>query len=105
MGTSRYLSSRSQYEKAIEVVSHLERKIKAGTATPEETARYHDGIGHVLIYEWAEEEVEYRRQVEAAERARIARTGRQSLPPVLATPEGADSILAPATPLKRRITG
>jgi hypothetical protein len=59
---SDHLRTRSQYERAVRVVRELEAKIKDGGATDAEKERYQAGVDHLLIYEWAEQEVQHRRQ-------------------------------------------
>jgi hypothetical protein len=41
------------YRRAVAAVRRLEAKVKDGTATDEERARYRAGCDHVLIYTWA----------------------------------------------------
>lgn len=58
---SGHLRTRAQYEHALRVVKQLEAKVKDGTATDEERDRYTAGCDHILVYEWAEQEVQHRR--------------------------------------------
>jgi hypothetical protein len=59
---SRHLRTRAQYDRAKQVVRELEEKIKGRPARPEDRERYHAGVDHLLIYEWAEQEVQRRKE-------------------------------------------
>jgi hypothetical protein len=49
------LTNHDQYRRARAVVNHLEKRLKGGSATEEDRKRYHAGVDHCLIFEWAEE--------------------------------------------------
>jgi hypothetical protein len=52
---SRYIKTEAQAKQAEKVVSLLEAKVKRGIATPEEIARYRDGVEHLAIWDWGTE--------------------------------------------------
>jgi imidazolonepropionase-like amidohydrolase len=59
---SGHLRTREQYERAKRVVADLELKTKGRPARPKDRERYHAGVDHLLIYEWAEQEVQRRKE-------------------------------------------
>ena len=52
---SKFIETRDQARAAEKVIDRLEKKVKAGTATEEETVRYRSGLEYLLCWEWEQE--------------------------------------------------
>jgi hypothetical protein len=50
---SEGITDREMYRRAAGVVADLERRVKDGTASTAERARYRRGVDHMLIFDWA----------------------------------------------------
>ena len=94
--TARPLRDSSEYEAAKRVVAALEARVKDGSATNEESARYRSGLHAMITYEWCEEG-------SAEKRSRIAQDEREDLPPIPTGVDGPKPVLLPSTPLTRRM--
>jgi hypothetical protein len=50
-----WIGSRPEYLRCVREVERLEKRVKGGTATPEERERWRNGVECLAVWDWMEE--------------------------------------------------